>query len=192
MFQRHAIDAHLPSCRSPLAALLPVMAAVFVAFLVIGLALPVLPLHVHYGLGFSMLVVGLVTGSQFAAKLPAQTRDMIAARVALVSVVIEASGLALIWLAWGPLVAAIGAGSTGFGYALVYPGLGVEAVRRTPRESRGLAMGAYTVFLDVALGFGTPVLGLIGSWAGLGAVFLVSALIVLVGSAFAARLVLSS
>ena len=69
MFQRHAIDAHSPSCRSPLAALLPVMAAVFIAFLIIGLALPVLPLHVHYGLGLSMFVVGLVTGSQFAAAI---------------------------------------------------------------------------------------------------------------------------
>ena len=65
----HTIDAHLPSCRSPLAALLPVMAAVFIAFLVIGLALPVLPLHVHHGLGLSMFVVGLVTGSQFAAAI---------------------------------------------------------------------------------------------------------------------------
>ena len=69
MIQRYAIDAHPPSCSSPLAALLPVMAAVFIAFLIIGLALPVLPLHVHYGLGFSMLVVGLVTGSQFAAAI---------------------------------------------------------------------------------------------------------------------------
>src|SRR5947199_10351012 len=49
--------------------LVPIMAAVFVAFLVIGLALPVLPLHVHQGLGLSAFVVGLVTGSQFAASL---------------------------------------------------------------------------------------------------------------------------
>src|SRR5438045_2029775 len=48
-------------------ALLPIMAVVSVAFLVIGFALPVLPLHVHKGLGLSTFVVGLVTGSQFAA-----------------------------------------------------------------------------------------------------------------------------
>jgi hypothetical protein len=40
-------------------------------------------------------------------------------------------------------------------------------------------MGAYTVFLDVALGFGSPVLGLIAGWTGLGSVFLLSAAIVL-------------
>ena len=45
------------------------MAVVLVAFLVIGFALPVLPLHVHQGLGLSTFVVGLVTGSQFAASL---------------------------------------------------------------------------------------------------------------------------
>jgi predicted MFS family arabinose efflux permease len=109
--------------------------------------------------------------------------------VALVSVGIEAAGLALIWLASGALLGAIGAGLTGFGYALVYPGLGVEAVRRAPPESRGLAMGAYTVFLDMALGFGTPILGLIGGWTGLGSVFLASALAVLAASVFAARLI---
>src|SRR5882724_1115038 len=51
------------------AALLPIMGVVFVAFLVIGVALPVLPLHVHDGLGFGTFVVGLVAGCQFAASL---------------------------------------------------------------------------------------------------------------------------
>ena len=49
--------------------LLPVMAVVFVGFLIVGFALPVLPLHVHQGLGFGTFVVGLVTGSQFAASI---------------------------------------------------------------------------------------------------------------------------
>ena len=93
---------------------------------------------------------------------------------------IEAAGLALIWFASNPVLAAAGAALTGFGYSLVYPGLGVEAVRRAPPQSRGLAMGAYTVFLDVALGFGSPALGLIAGWTGLGSVFLVSAILVLV------------
>src|SRR6516165_3722492 len=51
------------------ATLLPIMGVVFVAFLVIGMAMPVLPLHVHDGLGFGTFVVGLVAGSQFAASL---------------------------------------------------------------------------------------------------------------------------
>src|SRR4051812_1326983 len=50
-------------------ALLPIMGVVFVAFLVIGVAMPVLPLHVHDGLGLGTFAVGLVAGSQFAASL---------------------------------------------------------------------------------------------------------------------------
>lgn len=50
-------------------ALLPIMGVVFIAYLVMGVAMPVLPLHVHHGLGLGTFVVGLVAGSQFAAAL---------------------------------------------------------------------------------------------------------------------------
>jgi MFS family permease len=107
------------------------------------------------------------------------------ARVALGSALIETAGLALIWLAPGAPVAAAGAALTGFGYALVYPALGVEAVLRAPPQSRGLVTGMYTAFLDVALGFGTPALGLIAGSSGLDPVFLASALAALAATAFA-------
>ena len=55
--------------RGSMTALLPIMATIFVAFLVTGIAMPVLPLHVHDGLGLSTVVVGLVAGSQFVAAL---------------------------------------------------------------------------------------------------------------------------
>jgi MFS family permease len=55
--------------RSVTSALLPIMTVVFIGFLIIGMALPVLPLHVHQGLGMSTFVVGLVAGSQFIASL---------------------------------------------------------------------------------------------------------------------------
>jgi MFS family permease len=57
------------AARSVVAALLPIMTAVFVAFLVTGLAMPVLPLYVHEGLGLGTFVVGLVAGAQFTAAL---------------------------------------------------------------------------------------------------------------------------
>src|SRR5439155_11634201 len=72
------------------------------------------------------------------------------AKVALICVLIEAAGQALLWLAPSPGMALIGAALTGFGYSLVYPGFGVEAVRCAPPQNRGLAMGAYTGFLDVS------------------------------------------
>ena len=40
-----------------------------IAFLIIGFVLPVLPLHVHLGLGLSTFIVGVVTGSQFVASV---------------------------------------------------------------------------------------------------------------------------
>ncbi len=323
------------------ASLLPIMGAVFVAFLVIGVAMPVLPLYVHDGLGFGTFVVGLVAGSQFAASLisrpwaghysdgrgakravfagllaasasgliylcsllfrgapgasvavlllgrgvlggaesfiitaavswglaivdarntgkviawvgsamfaafaigapvgsalyagygfaaiaavtalaPLVTLLLIAplpavvprgwtqgwlaytayavafilarvffshpsdkfggAKVALFCVLIETAGQALMWLADRPELALVGAALTGFGFSLVYPGFGVEAVRRVPAQSRGLAMGAYTAFLDLAQGVASPALGLVAKVAGLNVVFLVSAVTVL-------------
>lgn len=54
---------------SVLSTLAPIVSGVFVAYLVIGLALPVIPLHVHEGLGLGAFVVGLVAGAQFTASL---------------------------------------------------------------------------------------------------------------------------
>jgi MFS family permease len=136
-------------------------------------------------LAFTSYAVSLIAARIVFGHLPDRLGG---AKVALISVLVEALGLALIWLAPGPVVAAAGAVLTGFGYSLVYPGLGVEAVRRAPPQSRGLAMGIYTAFLDVALGLGSPALGLIAGWSGLGSVFLASALVVLCTTAIAARL----
>src|SRR5947207_2940242 len=110
------------------------------------------------------------------------------AKVALTCLLIEAAGQALLWLAPSSLIALIGAALTGFGYSLVYPGFGVEAVRRAPPQSRGLVMGAYTACLDLALGLASPALGLIASGAGLSTVFLASTLVVLCAAAIAIRL----
>lgn len=112
------------------------------------------------------------------------------ANVALVCLLIEAVGLGLIWQSGSPAIALLGAALTGLGYSLVYPGFGVEAVRRVPAESRGLAMGAYTAFLDLALGAGGPLLGLIASGADLALVFLVSAVAALVGVPIAVRMLI--
>ncbi len=111
-------------------------------------------------------------------------------RVALISVLVEAAGQALIWLAPSSTLALTGAAVTGLGYALVYPGFGVEVVRRTPPQSRGLAMGAYTACLDLALGLANPALGLVAGALGLSAVFLVSMLTVLCAAVVALRLLL--
>ncbi|WP_229413466.1 arabinose transporter [Massilia violaceinigra] len=55
--------------RSLFVELFPITLTVFVAFLTLGLALPVLPLHVQSALSMSPLVIGIVVGSQFVAAL---------------------------------------------------------------------------------------------------------------------------
>jgi MFS family permease len=126
-------------------------------------------------LAFSMFSIAFIVARIFFGHLP-DRQD--AAKVALVSVLIEATGLVLIWRAGGIAVAVGGAVLTGLGYSLVYPALGVQAVRGAPAASRGLAMGAYTAFLDLTLGVGTPLLGLLASVAGLPCVFLASGAVV--------------
>jgi len=49
--------------------LAPKMAVVFVGFLIAGMGMPVLPIHVSRDLGFGTFVIGLITGSQFCSSL---------------------------------------------------------------------------------------------------------------------------
>jgi hypothetical protein len=70
--REHPDSTELPRAAeqgASVAALIPIMSVVLIAFLIIGLALPVLPLHVHQRLGFGAFLVGLVSGSQFGASL---------------------------------------------------------------------------------------------------------------------------
>ncbi|MDR3426566.1 MULTISPECIES: MFS transporter [Silvimonas] len=97
-------------------------------------------------------------------------------KVAIVSFVVECIGLTLLWTALTPTMALVGAALTGIGFSLVFPALGVEAVALVPAASRGAALGAYSVFLDVALGLIGPVAGLIIGGYGYPAIFFVAAI----------------
>jgi MFS family permease len=97
-------------------------------------------------------------------------------RVAIVSFAFECAGLLMLWLASEPTVALAGAALTGFGFALVFPALGVEAVGLVPPASRGAALSAYSVFLDLSLGLTGPLAGYVAGEFGYGSVFLFAAL----------------
>lgn len=136
-------------------------------------------------LAFTAFGGALIVARMIAGHLPDRFGG---AKVALVFVLVQTAGLVFIWLARSPLIASAGATLAGFGYSLVYPGLGVEAVRGVSPENRGLAMGVFTAFLDVAMAIGSPALGWIAGHAGLGSVFITSALVVLCTTGIAIRL----
>jgi MFS family permease len=110
------------------------------------------------------------------------------AKVSFVCILIEAAGLFLIWAAPSMPIALAGIALSGFGYSLVYPSLGVEAIRRARAENRGVTMGAYTAFLDLSLGVSSPLLGLLAGDTGLKSIYLVSAVSVLVAAGLTLRL----
>lgn len=120
------------------------------------------------GYAFTAFGVAFVVARLLFGHLPDRIGG---ARVALASVLVEAIGLGLLWMANDPLLAFCGAALTGFGYSLAFPGFGVEAARRVAPAARGAAMGAYVMFLDVALAVTGPVAGAIGGHWGLQSIF---------------------
>jgi MFS family permease len=126
-----------------------------------------------FGIGF--IFVRVVLGS-----LPDK---MSGYRVALWSLVVEAIGQVMIWGVPYEIVALAGALVTGLGCALVFPALGVEALKRVLPANRGSAMGAFVAFLDIAYGVSGPVAGVIAGQFGYAAVYLFGAASALLGAA---------
>jgi MFS family permease len=92
--------------------------------------------------------------------------------VATACLLVESIGLVLLWRSNAPWVALAGASLGGFGFSLVFPAIGVEAVKRVPEISRGTALGVYTAFADVSFFLVGPIAGAIIGWFGYRSVFL--------------------
>jgi len=109
-------------------------------------------------------------------------------RVALASFAVEALGLGLLWTAVSAAQALAGAAITGLGFSLIFPALGMEAVKRVPVANRGSALGAYSLCLDLALGLTGPLAGLVAQHAGYAPIYLMAALAAASAAIFSARL----
>jgi MFS family permease len=92
--------------------------------------------------------------------------------VAMACLGVESCGLILLWQAGSPWMALAGAALGGFGFSLVFPAIGVEAVKRVPENNRGAALGVYTAFADVSFFLVGPIAGAIIGWFGYRSVFL--------------------
>ncbi|PVZ19493.1 MULTISPECIES: MFS transporter [unclassified Pseudomonas] len=107
---------------------------------------------------------------------------------ALACMAVETLGFVLLWLAPSPGWALAGASLTGFGLSLVYPALGVIAIRQVPSASRGAGLGAFAVFFDMALATAGPLMGALATLTGYGPIFLVAAGLSLAGLGIVAML----
>jgi MFS family permease len=88
-------------------------------------------------------------------------------KTGIVCLAVESVGLMILWFAHMPEIALIGAGITGLGFSLVFPALGVEAVKLVPGSNKGAALGAYGLFMDISLGLTGPLIGGVASHFGM-------------------------
>jgi len=99
--------------------------------------------------------------------------------VAIVCMAVESAGVLVLWRANSPWTALIAAAITGFGFALVFPAIGVEAVARVPEKNRGTALGLYTGFSDVSFFLVGPSAGAVIGAFGYSSAFLFALICVL-------------
>ena len=134
----------------------------------------------HAGLVMTAFGIGFIFVRAVLGSLPDKVSGY---RVALWSLVVEAIGQAMLWGAPNEIVALAGAMVTGLGCALVFPALGVEALKRVLPANRGSAMGAFVAFLDIAYGLSGPAAGVIAGQFGYAAVYQFGAGCALLGAA---------
>jgi MFS family permease len=100
--------------------------------------------------------------------------------VAMASLIVEGVGMVLLWQARAPWMALAGAAVGGLGFSLVFPAIGVEAVKRVPEFNRGTALGLFTAFADVSFFLVGPIAGTIISFYGYASAFLFALICVLI------------
>ncbi|KPH13460.1 MFS transporter [Chryseobacterium sp. ERMR1:04] len=102
-------------------------------------------------------------------------------KVAIACLLVETIGLLIIAFATTSQMALLGAGVTGLGFSLLFPALGVVAIKSVSPSSQGSALAGYGLFIDLSLGVAGPLIGAVADIFGMKYIFPFSAAMVFVG-----------
>ncbi|MEQ8839965.1 MAG: MFS transporter [Acidimicrobiales bacterium] len=127
----------------------------------------------------------IITLRLFAARLPDRLGPLLTTRISLSFGV---SGLVILFLWQEPAGVYVAAAVLAVAQTFLFPALFALVVDRAPDEERSQAIGSFSMFFDLAFGFGGPIIGIIGDWADLGTGFLFSAVIAAIALLSARRL----
>lgn len=122
---------------------------------------------------FTIYAVALAIARLFGARL---ARILSEHRTMLLATLLDAAAFLLIafasniWMIW--LAAAL----YGLGYGTIYPLLNAMAILKAPPSRRGTAMATFLTAMDVGIGFGASMWGLLVDWVGMGVLFPLCAL----------------
>lgn len=101
--------------------------------------------------------------------------------VAIACLLVETIGLLIIAFGENPEIALVGAGVTGLGFSLIFPALGVMAIKSVPASNQGSALAGYGLFIDLSLGVAGPLIGGVADVYGMTYIFPFSAGMVFIG-----------
>jgi MFS family permease len=176
-------------------AIAPIAAVVFIAFLVIGMAMPVLPLHVHDDLRMGTFMVGLIAGSQFAASLVSriwagQFSDQRGAKLAVLVGLGVASAAGLIYLlslsvvghpALSSTILIIGRGVLGAAESFIITGALGWGLALGGAENAGKVIAWMGMPMYGAFALGAPLGSALYGWAGFSGISLATVLAPIAG-----------
>jgi MFS family permease len=128
--------------------------------------------------GFAIALFSV--GGVSARVLLGRYADSLAGRAAvMLSLGVEACGLAIIGAATTPHIAHVGTALAGFGFSMIYPWMALPALRGVSSERRGSVIGCYDAAFDIAAALAASACGLLAARWGVPAVFYVAAAVVL-------------
>lgn len=102
-------------------------------------------------------------------------------KVAIACLLVETIGLFIIAFATNAQMALVGAGVTGLGFSLIFPALGVMAIKSVSPSNQGSALAGYGLFIDISLGVAGPIIGSVADFFGMQFIFPFSAAMVFIG-----------